>query len=677
VGARSESISPEILENWRSFSRRLAEVRSLEALGEAAMAFIRAQVRVEYSAIYLQDLMDGSLRLFQADGFTPKERDEAERTAWGRHPGMVVRTGRVLHVSDVERDEQRLTRSSQRSFEIRSRLFFPVVTSRGGVGTMGLVSTHPNAFTERHATVLAFVTEMAGSVYERLAAEEALRRRDAILSALSRGTRELMRSEDWDQAVEELLSDLGRTLGLSRVNVASVQARPRGPARLVGAYTWRAEGVRERVFSLSRGRAPAGLETYVELLDRLERDEVPGGPLAMLPPTLRPFLEAQGVRSILMAPVRVHGTLWGVVGLEDCKRARVWSPPEADALRAVAQTLGASLQRHEDERRLQASEARYRAAVEDQTELLCRTDIHGLLVFANAAFLTFFGLEEPWHGKRAREPATQRRGADGAKGFVMLPDADQCEISEERHRDSEGRDRWVQWSDRALLDDHASLVGYQSVGRDITSSRLDRDEKDRLVLELRRAVEGTAAALSHLVEMRDPYTAGHQRRVAALAAAIAEAMGLEPEQVAGITIGAMVHDLGKISVPVDILSKPGTLSAIEKRLIQEHPETGYQILAPLDFPWPVAEMVRQHHERRDGSGYPRGLAGDQILLDARIIAVADAVEAASSNRPYRPALGLAHALGYVESERGVSYDADVVNACSMLFHHRGFEFPEP
>jgi len=673
---RNDLGAPEALDNWRAFSRRLAEVHSLDALAEAAMAFVRAQVKIEYAAVYLQDLADGNLRLLQADGFTPKERDEAERSAWGRHPGMVVRTGRVLHVPDVERDEQRLSRSSTRSFEVRSRLFFPIVTTRGGVGTVGLGSARPNAFGERHATVMAFVSELAGSVYERLATEEALRRRDAMLSALSRGARGLMRSNDWDPALVELLGDLGHTLDLSRVNVASIHPRRQGPPRLVAEYTWRSKGTRQRVFSLSRGNAPGGLDTYVDLLERLGRDEVPGGPTPSLHPALRPYLEGQGIRSILMAPVHVDDELWGLVGLEDCRRARVWSAPEADALRAVAGTLGAALQRRADERALQESESRHRAAIQDQAELLYRTDNDGRVRFANPAFLQFFGLvDQDWQGRRMRTPIAHQATASGAGGFVMLGDEEHAQITEERHRDASGRVRWLEWSDRPLQNGVGELTGFQCVGRDTTDAHHAREEKDRLVRALRTAVEGTASALSQLVEQRDPYTAGHQRRVATLATAIAEAMGLEAEQVAGINIGALVHDLGKISVPVEILSKPSLLSDIERRLIQEHPETGYQILAPLDFPWPVAEMVRQHHERIDGSGYPRGLVGDEILLESKIIAVADAVEAASSNRPYRPARGLDHALDYIESEGGKRYDAQVVQVCSQLFRHRGFGFP--
>ncbi len=668
---------PDAMDNWRSFSRRLAEVHSLEALAEAAMAFVRAQVKVEYSALYLQNLTDGSLELLQADGFTPRERDEAEKTAWSRHPGMVVRTGRVLLVADTERDEQRLSRSSQRSFEVRSRLFFPIVTTQGGVGTVGLVSPRPNAFTERHATVLAFVTEMAGSVYERLAAEDALRRRDRMLSALARGSRALMYAEDFDLALVDLLRDIGSTLGLSRVNVASIQPRRRGPPRLVAEYTWRADDIRRRVFSLTRENAPAGLETYSELLERLGRDEVLSGPLNKLPLPLRPFLEGQGIRSIMMAPVRVEEALWGLVGLEDCRRPRLWSAPEVDALRAVAGTLGAALQHREDERRLQRSEARYRAAVEDQAELICRTDAEGGLTFANAAFRQFFRLgDKDWQGARIRKPGNVKQGAEGTGGFVMLSGSEEILSSEECHEDPQGRQVWLQWSDRPLRNVAGELVGHQSVARDITEARHARHEKDRLVRELRQALEGTAAALSQLVEQRDPYTAGHQRRVATLARAIAESMGLDRDRVDGITIGALVHDLGKISVPVEILSKPSQLSLVEQRLIREHPETGYQILAPLDFPWPVAEMVRQHHERVDGTGYPRGLGGEEILLEARIIAVADAVEAASSNRPYRPARGLAHALDYIEEQSGSGYDPEVVQTCSMLFRHHGFDFQE-
>ncbi len=173
--------------------------------------------------------------------------------------------------------------------------------------------------------------------------------------------------------------------------------------------------------------------------------------------------------------------------------------------------------------------------------------------------------------------------------------------------------------------------------------------------------------------MRDPYTAGHQRRVAQLAAAIATEMGLPPERIHGIRLAGTVHDVGKIGVPAEILSKPGVLTGVEFNLIKLHPTVGYEILKDVEFPWPIAQMVRSHHERLDGSGYPDGLKGEEILLDTRIISVADVVEAMLSYRPYRPGLGIQAALDEIVGKRGVLYDEQVVDACRKVFEG-GFEF---
>ncbi len=192
---------------------------------------------------------------------------------------------------------------------------------------------------------------------------------------------------------------------------------------------------------------------------------------------------------------------------------------------------------------------------------------------------------------------------------------------------------------------------------------------------LRRNLEATIDAIAATVESRDPYTAGHQRRVAQLGVAIARELGLPEEQVHGIQLAATIHDLGKIQIPAEILSKPGKLSDIEFMLVQTHPKAGYNILKDVKFPWPIPDIVLQHHERQDGSGYPQGLKGDQILLESKIIAVADVVEAIASNRPYRPALGIDVALQEIERNRGEKYDAKVVDACIKLFREFGFKLP--
>jgi HD-GYP domain-containing protein (c-di-GMP phosphodiesterase class II) len=190
---------------------------------------------------------------------------------------------------------------------------------------------------------------------------------------------------------------------------------------------------------------------------------------------------------------------------------------------------------------------------------------------------------------------------------------------------------------------------------------------------LLRVLNRTVEAIATLREKRDPYTAGHQRRVAQLACTIAREMGLPDEQICGIHITGAVHDIGKIAVPGDILSKPGKLSAEEFSIVKTHPQVAYDILRNLDFPWPVAETVLQHHERLDGSGYPKGISGEAIILEARILCVADVVESMVSHRPYRPALGKEKTLNEIMQNRGNLYDPTVADVCSKLSNNGGFK----
>lgn len=192
---------------------------------------------------------------------------------------------------------------------------------------------------------------------------------------------------------------------------------------------------------------------------------------------------------------------------------------------------------------------------------------------------------------------------------------------------------------------------------------------------LMRSMEGSIAAMATTVEMRDPYTAGHQHRVAELSKAIAHELGLPEEEAHGIYLAAEIHDLGKVQVPAEILSNPGKLGPIQRQMVQAHAQAGFDILKDIDFPWPIAQMVYQHHECLDGSGYPNGLKDGEILFGAKIIAVADVVEAMSSHRPYRPGLGIEAALEEVSRMRGVRYDATVVDACITLFRERGYSLP--
>lgn len=207
------------------------------------------------------------------------------------------------------------------------------------------------------------------------------------------------------------------------------------------------------------------------------------------------------------------------------------------------------------------------------------------------------------------------------------------------------------------------------VYHDITEQKRAEEQLRESLIQLRKNLSGTIQAMAMTVETRDPYTAGHQRRTSDIARSIAQEMGLSGDQVDGIRMAGVIHDLGKISIPAEILSKPGQLSRMEYSLIKDHPQTGFNILKGIDFHWPVAEIVRQHHERLNGSGYPDGLRGDEIMLEARIIGVADVIEAMSSHRPYRPSLGAAKAFAEIMEHRGELYDPAVVDSAVRLFNN--------
>ena len=217
------------------------------------------------------------------------------------------------------------------------------------------------------------------------------------------------------------------------------------------------------------------------------------------------------------------------------------------------------------------------------------------------------------------------------------------------------------------------VTGDMGVG--LRSLRLEQRLEHSLAA-VERMVDGTVQAISLMGEMRDPYTAGHQRRVAELAVAIGKAMGLSADVVQGLHIAGLLHDVGKIAVPAEILSKPGKISDYEFAIIKSHPGIGKQILQGVQFPWPVAQAVVQHHERLDGRGYPDGLKGDAIIREARILAVSDVVEAMSSHRPYRAALGIDKALEEILRGKGVGYDAQAADACVTLFREGKFAFDE-
>ncbi len=219
------------------------------------------------------------------------------------------------------------------------------------------------------------------------------------------------------------------------------------------------------------------------------------------------------------------------------------------------------------------------------------------------------------------------------------------------------------------------LIGEKNERIRIQEALLSEKQKTRSIDALLQSMEKTVQVLAAMIEIRSPYTAGHQRRVARLVADIAQEMDLPENDIHGMYLAASIHDVGDIQIPAEILVKPAKLTNHELKMVQQHPKVGYELLKDIDFPWPIAQIICQHHERLDGSGYPNGRKGEEIILGARVLAVADVLEAMSSHRPYRPSLGIAAALDEIERHKGILYDSAVVEATMRLFREKSYVIP--
>ncbi|HWR69938.1 MAG TPA: PAS domain S-box protein, partial [Dehalococcoidia bacterium] len=333
-------------------------------------------------------------------------------------------------------------------------------------------------------------------------------------------------------------------------------------------------------------------------------------------------------------------------------------------------------ERRRMEEALRTSEERFRNLVETTTDWVWEVNAAGICTFSSHRIRDILGYEpEEVVGKTPTDflPADEvSRLTSLLAPPVVQPERAALFDVAFLHKD--GRRVVVETSAVPFFNADGAVVGYRGIARDIT----EREDMKRQLQQGLRKLEGTMdrtiQAISQIVETRDCFTAGHQRRTSQLSCAIAQGMGLPAEQVQVVRIAALLHDLGKIAVPTEVLSKPGRLSEIEFSMIKTHCQVGYDILKTVDFPWPIADIVRQHHERLDGSGYPYGLRDKDIVLEARILGVADVVEAMTSHRPYRPALGIEKALEEISRNSGRLYDADTVQACLELFNVKGFAF---
>jgi len=330
-------------------------------------------------------------------------------------------------------------------------------------------------------------------------------------------------------------------------------------------------------------------------------------------------------------------------------------------------------ERKKMEKRLLDEEQRFRALAEQSTDIIVMMNREGVITYENPA-VSALGIRPE---ERLGASVFERIHPDDLK---LMTDAFRTLFSdvnapvqkaEVRIRHADGNWRTFDAMGSNLVRDNVIDAAIVNL-RDITE-RKEAEEKLKETLEsLKKAVGTTIQVLVTALESRDPYTAGHQVKSADLACAIAREMGLDEHKIEGLRMAGVIHDIGKLSIPAEILSKPTALSNLEYSLIKVHPESGYEMLKNVESPWPLAQIVHQHHERMDGSGYPRNLKGDEILLEARIMAVADVVEAMASHRPYRASLGIETALEEIEKNRGILYDEIVADACLKLFREKGY-----
>jgi len=325
---------------------------------------------------------------------------------------------------------------------------------------------------------------------------------------------------------------------------------------------------------------------------------------------------------------------------------------------------------------LAKSREQFRNMLETTSDWLWQTDVNGKYTYASPQLANLLGFQpEDVLGKTLMDLATPRTREAIQDEYLQLLAAERPYTGFEcTCLGQNGQIVVLENNAVPYFNGQKTLSGYRGIARDITERKIALEALKKSRDDLHSSLEETVASLASTAEKRDPYTAGHQQRVDRLACAIARELGLSDQQIEGLHIAALLHDIGKITLPSEYLAKPTSLTKEEQAVIKCHPDVGYEILKTIHFPWPVADIVHQHHEHLDGSGYPSGLTDEEILLEAKILAVADVVEAMSSHRPYRPSLGITRAIEEIRNGRAVRYHAASVDACLRLIEEKKIEF---
>jgi PAS domain S-box-containing protein/putative nucleotidyltransferase with HDIG domain len=390
------------------------------------------------------------------------------------------------------------------------------------------------------------------------------------------------------------------------------------------------------------------------------------------------FVRDMGAQSFICVPIVYKGESMGIMIVDNVQSKRPLSQTDMSLLMGIAPQIGVSINNAVAYQKIKESEVRFRSLSENAPDIIYTLGIKGEFTYINPAIETILGYKsEEILGKYFGDIAGKEDALRYDKAFQEVRNGKQT-IKEDIviliHKD--GSERYFSISGAPSFDSKNNFIGLVGILKDLTDIRKSEMELKRSFEKLESVMSSTIDAISIIVESRDPYTAGHQRRVTQLATAIAGDMGLSDEKIDLIRMGSLIHDIGKIYIPAEILTKPTRLNDIELSLIKSHPLVGYNILKQVDFIPAIVDMVYQHHEKIDGSGYPLGISGDEILLESRIITVADMVEAMASHRPYRAAMGTKAALEKIKQQRGITLDASAVDTCLKLFEEKGFKFKD-